>query len=164
MSDHLVKIGDTYDVKPAVFELVIYDHVPFVDPNKYGLKSAEFTDRSIDPAKYFVTSGDAVEKTKILERDIWNLAGDLRKLAYSMLEREHKCSAADAQKKFRNGIRPVKPKMFSEYESDVWKAAGSARKLLNALITARGEDCFLETEWDNHKLLCIPKNPRSQKV
>lgn len=163
MNDQLVKIGESYDNKPAVFELVIYDHVPFVDPVQYGLKTTEFISRSIDPAKYFVTSGDAVEKTKILEKDIWNLAGDLRKLSYQIIEKEHRCSAAESQKKFRQGVRPIKPKQFSEYESDVWKAAGCARKLLNALIAARGEDCFLETEWDNHKLLCIPKNPRSQR-
>lgn len=163
MSEPLVKIGDAYEIKPAVFELVIYEHVPFVDPVKYGLKSQEYIDRCIDPARYFVTSGDAVEKTKVLERDIWNLAGDLRKKSYQIIEKEYGCSAAEAQKKFRKGVRPGKPKLFSEYESDVWKAAGSARKLLNALLTARGEDCFLETEWENHRLLCIPKNPRSQK-
>lgn len=163
MSETLMKIGDNYDIKPSVFELVIYDHVPFVDPTTYGLKSPEYTSRSIDPAKYFVTSGDAVEKTKVLERDIWTLAGDLRKLSYQIIEKEQGCSAAEAQKKFRKGVRPLKPKQFSAYESEVWKAAGSARKLLNALIAARGEDCFLETEWENHRLLCIPKNPRSQK-
>jgi len=158
----LIKIGDTYDEKPSVFELEIYSHVPFVDPAKYGLNSAEFIQRRIDPAKYFVTSGDAVEKAKVLERDMWNLAGDLRKLSYQLLEKEHNCSAAESQNMFRNGTRPTKPKQFSNYEMDIWKAAGSTRKLLNALIAARGEDCFLETEWENHRLLCIPKNPRNR--
>ena len=32
--------------------------------------------------------------------------------------------------------------------------------LLNKLIEARGDDCFLETEWDSHRLFVIPKNPR----
>lgn len=162
MSEH-IKIGDDYQDRPAVFELVVYDHVPFVDPRNYGLTAADYLDRCIDPARYYITSGDAVEKTKVLERDIWNLAGDLRKQSYVMIEKELNCSSAQAQKQFRDGIRPRRPKRFSEYESDVWKAAGAARKLLNALIKARGEDCFLETEWDSHKLLCIPKNPRSQK-
>lgn len=163
VNDQLVKIGECFVEKPSVFELVIYDHVPFVDPKKYGLNSLEYVEQQIDPALYFVTSGDAVEKTKVLEKDIWNLAGNLRKQSYKLIEKEHKCSSVEAQHKFRNGVRPTKPKSFSDYESEVWKSAGLARKLLNALISARGDDCFLETEWENHKLLCIPKNPRSQR-
>jgi len=162
MRESSVKIGDVYDDRPAVFELVVYDHVPFIDPISYGLSDPELTKRSIDPARYFVTSGDAVEKTKVLERDLWAWAGDLRKYTYQLIEKEHGCDNAHAQVLFRGGTRPTKPKKYNQYESDVWKAAGSARKLLNALITARGEDCFLETEWENHKLLCIPKNPRNR--
>jgi len=35
--------------------------------------------------------------------------------------------------------------------------------LLRRLREARGTDCFLETEWDDHKLLCVAKNPRSKE-
>lgn len=164
MSDELLKIGEPIpEPPPSVFELVVEDHVPFVNPRSYGLSSAADTADSINPADYFVTSGDAVEKTKVLEKDLWHLAGELRKRSYALLEKEHGCSPAEAQALFRDGVRPSRPKRFHEYEAAVWKAAGQARKLLNALQKAKGENCFLETEWESHKLLCIPKNPRTPR-
>ena len=164
VSDELVKIGeDIPDPRPSVFELVVEDHVTFVNPKTYGLTGSEYISECIDPAQYFVTSGDAVEKAKILEKTIWHLAGELRRRSYHMIEREHGCTAAEAQALFRDGTRPSRPKRFHEYEAAVWKAAGQARKLLNALKKAKGADCFLETEWDSHRLLCIPKNPRTPR-
>lgn len=164
MSDELLKIGEPIpEPPPSVFELVVEDHVAFVNPKSYGLSSAGDLADCINPADYFVTSGDAVEKAKILEKDIWHLAGELRKRSYALLEKEHGCTSAKAQALFRDGVRPSRPKRFHEYESAVWKAAGQARKLLNALQKAKGENCFLETEWESHKLLCIPKNPRTPR-
>jgi hypothetical protein len=164
MNDGFAKIGEPIsEPPPSVFELVIEDHVPFVNPKSYGLANAGDLTSCINPADYFVTSGDAIEKTKILERDIWQLAGELRKRSYALLEKEHGCTSAEAQALFRDGIRPSRPKHFHEYEVAVWKAAGQARKLLNALSKAKGDNCFLETEWENHKLLCIPKNPRTPR-
>lgn len=157
MSNELHKIGEPIsDVSPSVFELVIEDHVPFVDPNEFGLTDTD----SVNPADYFITSGDAVEKAKVLERAVWQLAGDLRKQSYEIIEQEQGCTPSEAQAKYRDGVRPSDPLRFSDYENAVWKAAGQSRRLLNALKKAKGDDCFLETEWDNHHLLCIPKNPR----
>jgi|GEM_PF-2933706 len=159
--DKLIKIGDGIpSPHPSVFELIIEDHIPFVNPKSFGLTSVEYLSECINPASYFVTSGDAVEKARFLEKNIWNLAGELRRRSYVMIENEHRCTSTEAQALFRDGIRPSRPKRFHEYEAAVWKTAGQARKLLNALIKAKGEECFLETEWDCHKLLCIPKNPR----
>lgn len=156
MADY-VKIGEKFDdPKPSVFELVIDEHVPFVNPADYGLKDIE----GVNPAEFFITSGDAVEKAKVLEKQLWQLAGDLRRKSYQIISEEQNCTPVDAQAMFRSGTRPQSPPKFSDFESDVWKAAGNARKLRNALEKARGEDCFLETEWDSHQLLCIPKNPR----
>jgi len=153
-------IGDPIpDPHPSVFILKVEQHVPFVNPRSYGLHKAE----QINPQSYFVTSGDAVEKAKVLEKDLWHLAGELRKQSYAIIEREHKVSASKAQQMYRNGTRPSKPKKFHIYEEAIWKLAGQARKLLNALKKAKGENCFLETEWDSHNLLCIPKNPRNPR-
>lgn len=152
-----VKVGDEIgDGRPAVFELVLEDHIPFVDPQSFGLTQVA----GIKPADYFVTSGDAVQKARILEKDIWHLAGELRKQCYELIGSERKCSLSEARAKYRSGIRPSSPAKFAKYEAAVWKAAGQARRLHNALKIAKGADCFLETEWDNHMLLCIPKNPR----
>ena len=150
------KIGEKWDgSKPAIFQLVIDEHVPFVDPKKLGLEA-----ESINPRMYFVTSGDAVEKARVMERDFWDLAGRLRRRCIDRMTEEH--PNEDVQQLYRDGVRPTEPKGLAEYESAVWRAAGLARRLVNNLIIAKGEDCFLETEWDDHALLCIPKNPRNR--
>ena len=151
------KVGDPFEEpKPSVFELVIEDHVAFVNPADYGITDTT----GINPADYYITSGDAIEKAKVLEKILWKYAGDLRKRTYEIVAEENSCTPLEAHALFRSGIRPQSPSRFSEYEAAVWKAAGRSRKMRNALEKAKGEDCFLETEWDNHKLLCIPKNPR----
>lgn len=155
MDDSNQKIGDPIVGQPAVFELILDDHVPFINPKDYGLSE----EIGINPANYFITSGDAVEKTKIMDRDFWNLAGALRKDLFKMIAEEHKCDSSKAQVLFRKGVRPKNNK-FVAFENKIWKAAGQCRKLLNALIEARGEAVFLETEWFNHIVYCIPKNPR----
>jgi hypothetical protein len=145
---------------PAVFELVVDDHVAFVDPAAYDLKDCV----GLDPNQYFVTSGDAVEKARALERDLWQLAGEVRKQSYQHIADERKVSLQEAQRLYRNGERPKKPKRYSEYETAVWQAAGSARSLLNALKKAKGTNIFLETDRDeDHRLLCVPKNPRAKQ-
>jgi len=149
---------DFGDIKPSVFELRINDHIGNINPFKYGLEMEDFN--SIDPNAYFITSGDAIEKAKVLEKDIWKLAGELRKYSCTLLAKERKVSIVKARSLYKKGKRPIKPQGFSDYESAVWKAAGQTRKMLNKLKIAKGIDCFLETEWENHKLLCIPKNPR----
>ncbi|MBT7069675.1 MAG: hypothetical protein HN975_02140 [Anaerolineae bacterium] len=131
MENEPLKIGESIpDPPPIVFELVIEDYIPSTYPKDFGLPS---TTESINPFDYFVTSGDAVEKAKVLEKDFWKLAGKLRKKGVS-----------------------------KEYEATIWKAAGQARKMLNDLKQAKGENCFLETERNNHKLLCLCKNPLSR--
>ena len=161
MDDDLAKIGDVYgEIKPSVFELIVYDHVSAVHPITYGLTSKEYPE--IDPAKYFVTSGDAVEKAKVLEKDYKNCVKILKSLACELLMRQESIDYKTALKKYSDGVRPKKPKRFADYDKDLQLAAKSSKKMLDALLAAKGEDCFLETEWDGHRLLCIPKNPRSK--
>lgn len=156
MSD-LHKVGDKIvGDHPAVFELVLADLLPFVDPKEYGIRD----EKGINPHDYFITSGDAVEKAKVLEKDLWRYAGEVRRKAYELIASEYNVDMQEAQKMYRDGIRPSKPNKFADYESAIWSCAGKSRSLLNALFKAKAENCFLETEWDNHKLLCIPKNPR----
>jgi hypothetical protein len=47
--------------------------------------------------------------------------------------------------------------MYYQYMVDSKKVA---KTLLALLKKFRGKNCFLETEWDSHRLLCIAKNPR----
>ena len=148
------EVGD--DI-PTVYELKLEQHVPYIDPKKYGVN-----EKGVNPLDYFITSGDAVEKAKILERDLWKFAGEMRKKAYELLAEEKSIDIKEAQKLYRDGIRPEKPSRFGELVSAIWSAAGKSRSLLNNLIKVRGDNCFLETEWDNHSLLCITKNPRNK--
>lgn len=140
---------------PAVFELVVEDHVQWVNPQEFDLKSA-----GINPRDYFITSGDAVKKAEILDKDLWQLAGSLRKEMFEIVAAENSCDLIKAQELFRKGTRPKNPPKFASYEAAVWKAAGQCRKLLNLLKLAKGPNIFLESEWNDHRLLCIPKNPR----
>lgn len=144
--------------RPAVYQLVISEIIDNVKPKTYGISS----EKGLDPNMYFVTSGDAVEKAKVLQKEMWQYAGQVRKRCLDLLASEHNCSATKAQTLYSKGKRPSKPKRFGEFEAAVWKAAGQTRKLVNLLTKVKGVDCFLETEWDDHKLLCIPKNPRSK--
>jgi hypothetical protein len=122
------KVGDAMtDPLPPVFELVIEEHVKWVNPQDYGIAQ-----KGVNPADYFITSGDAVEKVRILERD-------LRRAAEKVTKNVGQWSA---------------------YTKALGKAAKDAAKLLEALKRVRGGSIFLETEWSNHKLLVIPKNPR----
>jgi len=158
MSDKRAKIGEEIiaDDRPSVFELILDDHVIYANPKDYDLKDID----GINPYDYFVTSGDAVQKAKVLEKNMWEHAGNLRKLIYQRIADENQVSVLDAQQLFRDGTKVKDPARLCEYEKLVWKAAGKARRLHQALVEAKGSDCFLETEWDNHILLCIPKNPR----
>ena len=69
---------------------------------------------SIDPMKYFRTTGEAIIK--------------MRKL-----------------------------------EADLFQMAGLARKVGNILEKLRGENIYLETQWNNGRLLLKAKNPRKNK-
>lgn len=152
----MLPIGTSDIADVTVFELVVQDHVEYVDPKKYGISN----ESGVDPNKYFITSGDAVEKSKVLERDLWTYAGELRKKTFAKIAKEKSVDNIRAQQLYRSGVRPTSPKKWAQFESAVWQAAGQARKLINKLIKARGSAKFLETEWQDHILLCIPKNPR----
>ncbi len=131
---------DTYndeEYNVGVYCLDLDAHVPFVDPADYGIKDLE----AVRPSDYFVTSGDAVVKATHLSKDMWILAGEVRRRYGASKQKKHK-----------------------DFESKIWAAAGKARSLINTLKAVRGEAIFLETEWKDHKLLCIPKNPRKKDL
>lgn len=79
--------------------------------------------------KYFITSGDAVQKIGILIQHI-----------------------RAAIKKNKNSYGKAMQKMLKETIA-----------LQKAFIKIRGPHCFLETEWDSHRLLCVPKDPRRRE-
>lgn len=92
-----------------------------------------------DPSTYFITSGDAIEKTKSLCKDLTEYKTDVLKTIQTL-------------------------NFFTDSELDLLstidKAIENSSRLLNDLYVAKGENCFLETEWESHEQKVIPKNPR----
>ena len=99
MSDYH-KVGDKIiGDHPAVFVLVLEEHVPYVNPKEYGID-----EDGINPHNYFITSGDAVEKAKILERDLWSYAGDTRRKACELIASEYNIDISEAKKMYRDAL------------------------------------------------------------
>lgn len=134
MEDNYTKIGSLRDSdQPAdVYELVVEDHVLYVNPKDYKLTGV----LEIKPSDFYVTSGDAVEKTKALVREYKYVIGELTSKA--------------------NSVR------LADYIADLIIQQSAAEDMLSLLVKARGTNIFLETEWNQHHLLCIPKNPRAK--
>ena len=63
------KVGEKAEItdQPGVYCLIIEDWIKKFDPNYY-----------------FVTSGEAVEKAKAMEKAAWKLAGDAKKLVNAL--------------------------------------------------------------------------------
>lgn len=117
-----------------VYELIISDFVtPLIPPAGSKLDA-------VTPADYFITSGDAIQKTDQLYRDI---AGFGRRLQQAIQE--------ESDPKLR------------ELDNQCTKELQGALNMRKALETSRGSSVFMETEWEQGKLLCIPKNPRLRK-
>jgi hypothetical protein len=156
MSEYL-KVGQPIDPGATVYQLVLSDFLTYVDPKEYGM----LEEKGVDPNYYFITSGDAVEKTKILDKDLWRHAGDVRKNICEMISKKRGVSLKEAMVIYKNkeGLKDFES--ILEYEKQIWVMAGKARALLNNLIKIKGDNCFLETEWESHRLLCIIKNPRN---
>lgn len=127
------EIPDDYK---GIFLLDIKNYFEKLDPPE------RFDLEIIDPGMYFVTSGDAIEKTEYLSKILWSYAGTAR----SQL----------------NNLENITDNEIA-FEKLCWSQAGKTNKLMNDFIKARGDAVFLETEWTDEGLLLKPKNPRSKK-
>ncbi len=59
-------------------------------------------------------------------------------------------------------IRQAIQRNKNQYGKALQKMLKEAVALQKAFIKIRGPHCFLETEWDSHRLLCVPKDPRKR--
>lgn len=121
--------------KSKAFKLVIHDHVQPFNPVDHGVDDI----RAIDPADYFVTSGDAVEKAKVLAGDLWDVAKQAKAKYGSSKNKKHKALI-----------------------DEIWRVASRASQFIRTLEGVRGDAIFLETDWLDHTLYVVPKNPRSK--
>lgn len=132
------RIGEVLDPGYPIYELRIYDFLDILDPpHGYVLPK-------MDPQEYYITSGDALQKTRYLSKVLWEYAGKAR-----------------AQlKKMRSPTQTQ-----TAFEKSCWAQAGAANRLITILTKIRGSDVFLETEWtSDHVLTVLRKNPRSRQL
>lgn len=76
-------------------------------------------------------------------------------------------TSGDAIFKMKFMLSELQDRINKEKDSAVVQSLSTslseARLLNDKLLKARGPDCFLETEWEQHELKCIPKNPRASQ-
>lgn len=89
---------------------------------------------SINPLEYFITSGDAIKKTISLSARIQELISSLKSQYHDVIR----------------------------YRVSLELLLKSVELLKRDLEFARGDALFLETEWSDHVLYVIPKNPRAK--
>ena len=131
----LPKLGIDEVVSPVdVFILETNVYIDIIRP-----KSSFVFIEDFDPSTYFVTSGDAIEKTKALQHDL----------------AEYK---VDVQRSIEILNCYTDPEL--ELLNIIDAAMQGCDMMLADLYTAKGENCFLETEWVEHNILIVPKNPR----
>lgn len=142
----LIRIGGEHNKtgKKTKYALIIEDFVSTLVP-PVGIDLPIF-----DPYKYFITSGDAISKTKVMSKDLWEYAGKARKAI--------------------NALGKKACKYSKKFEKKCWESAGGATLLINALKDAKGDAVFMEVEWGGHiddddegYTLCVtPKRPRKK--
>ena len=166
MSDYVL-IGEQATSPHAVFELRIWDHLPKIDPKQFGLTNVP----SLNPADYYITSGDAISKAVQLVKDLTELLNTLRCKAKPKRFGLRcicgkKCSSKSGATLHRLSCIKYLSKLgtcpHTNYEKTVALCLARAKQLILKLRDAKGPHCFLETEWVDHVLKLVPKNPRSK--
>jgi len=150
MSDLLMQLGDYSKPKPRGY---IFTIDKWVYPLNIKHKSIN---KSIDPKKYFVTSGEAVTKSTVLENDLWEIYKQLLKLTIEIFEDED----LEALYSLRINMLSKFDKQLQKCLLECWKSSCQARYLTIHLTEARGTHLFLETDWQDGDIVCYPKNPR----
>lgn len=131
-------LGKSQVTEPLeAFILDVSHYIQIIRPKDFYIFREDF-----DPNTYYITSGDAIKKTTVLIHD---------------LER-YKNHIAEYVNVFST---------YTEVELDFISvldvAIESAHKMLDDLKIAKGDNCFLETEWgENHNLFVLGKNPRAR--
>lgn len=128
------KIGGDYKGLGGTFQLVLSEWLePLIPPPGWNLPP-------LDPTEYYITSGDAVQKAEQFRKDAYTYAGKAVKVL--------------------NRLDRIPSNKEIAFGKKCWSVVAKANLLKKALLHAKGSAVFLETEWDQGRLICIPKNPR----
>lgn len=108
---------------------------------------------------------DILTHVPIVNPDDYNLPCDTPKIN----PEDYFVTSGDAVEKAKYMAQQIrklsKSVTHTGYAAALSVMADNADYLIEKLITARGPDCFLETEWcGGHILIVIPKNPRAAKI
>jgi len=150
MSDLLLKLGDYSKPKPRGYVFTMDEWVYPIDTQYEDIII------KIDPKMYFVTSGEAVTKSTVLEDDLWKLYNILLKRVVMIFEDE----SMDYIESLRSNKLYKLDAKLQQCLLLCWKSACQARFLTIHLTEARGTHLFLETDWQDGNIICYPKNPR----
>jgi hypothetical protein len=151
MIDQLSPIGD-YS-KPKV-KGYYFDIDKWVYPFENVVDNTKVT-----PKNYFITSGEAIIKSSVLEEDLWSQYTKLYKHCIGIL-REHYEHPNEA---IKSGLLADIDETIQKCLNSCWKSACQSTYLTINLIEARGTCLFLETDWYGGLITCYPKNPRGIK-
>jgi hypothetical protein len=83
-----------------------------------------------------------------------------------LLIKDYFITSGDAVQKLTIFIQHVKAAIKrnkNAYGKALGKVLIDANSLMKAFLKIRGPHCFLETEWESHRLLCVPKDPRRRE-
>lgn len=162
MRNNVPKLQDlkVFDPKQIIMELDVWHYF-----NKPPTAPPEMPKEiHFDPSYYYITSGEAIEKTNymVLHLDE-KLEMLINLMAKSVMGALHiKKPEAIKRIKAKEDL-PKSIKSYITYYDYMVDSKSAAKSLIALLKKFRGKNCFLETEWDSHRLLCISKNPRMKE-
>lgn len=121
------------------------ESIPTLEPGKILPVSSAFSIhidkhiRFVDPKKF-----KTADETPLRAKDYFVTSGDaVQKLTI-----------------FIQHVRQAIKRNKNAYGRALAKVLNDANLLMKAFLKIRGPHCFLETEWESHRLLCVPKDPR----
>ena len=132
-------IGSEIDGTSHAFQLIVSNYLNILKPPRGLMGNDGHALPSFDPDGHFITSGDAVQKTEQLCRDL---------IEYRQLV-EHGIERLEDSKQ-----------SFIDFHAACSAALDNAKRMKSDLIKARGTAIFMECEWIERILLVVPKNPR----
>ncbi len=146
-----------FDPKQLIMELDIWHYFdrPPATPTDIT-KEASF-----DPSYYFITSGEAIEKVNFMIIDLDDRMNAMVEILAKKIMESSATKKTLAIKQIKsNKALPKSLKDYKTYYDYMISCKKVSKSLLLLLKKFRGKNCFLETEWDSHRLVCISKNPR----
>lgn len=121
------------------------------------------TGMPIDPKSYYVTSGDAISKTNVLEAHIYQHFKSHYKKCVREIEQKCMVDYEEAKKLFYFGKMIDINQDLHLKSLKIFRTIANARLLICKLIDARGRHLLMETDSIDGLIVCYPKNPRGTK-